>query len=69
MMDKVYSQFSDFCVFHVADVLVYDSSEKDCIEHLRMTFIKDQRRGSVAKAIKKCIFKGHLQYLEHLFSG
>ena len=61
-------QFNDFCVLHMYDVLVHDSSESDYLRTFENDPSKDQRRRSKDKTLKICIFQ-NLQYVGHLISG
>ena len=38
LMQKVLSQFDDFHIFNIDNVLVHDSSDNDNLEHLKMIF-------------------------------
>ena len=66
LMQKVFSQFTDFCFFHMADVLVNDVSENDHLEHLKLIFQKIRETGLKLKLSKYAFFKRHLQYFGYL---
>ena len=69
LMQKVLGSFSDFCFFHMDDILVYDSSKEEYLKLLRIHFSKVRQAGLNLKLYKCTFFKKHLQCLGHLISG
>ena len=55
LMEKVLDQLNNFCFFHLDNVLVHDSNEKDHQEHLRVIFQKIRETG-LKLMWSKCAF-------------
>ena len=53
----------------MADVLVHDTDEDDCFEHLNMNFLEISEAGLTFMLSMCPSFTRHLQYLAHLISG
>ena len=51
------------------DVLVYNLSENDNLEHLKMIFQNIREAGLKLKLSKRAFSKRHLNYLGNLISG
>ena len=43
-MQKVLSAFNNFCFFHMDDILVHDSNEVNCLEHLKIILERSERQ-------------------------
>ena len=40
LIQRVFGQFNDFFFFHMDNIFIHDSKEKDYLEHLRMPLLK-----------------------------
>ena len=57
LIQKVLDTLTNFCFFHMDDVLVHDSNEEDHNEHLKMIFLKIRETGLKLKLSKCALFK------------
>ena len=61
LMKKILGELKDFCFFHIYNILVHGSNEKDHIEHLKIIFLKITSAGLKLKAFKMFISQKSFQ--------
>ena len=54
---------------YLDDIIIYNRSEKEHLEHLEEIFIRQKAAGLKLKLEQCCFFKKHIQYLGHLISA
>ena len=59
----------NFTMGYLDDIIIYNRSEKEHLEHLEEIFSRLKAAGLKLKLEKCCFFKKHIQYLGHLISA